>query len=204
MIRILDYGVGNLRAILNIYKHLGIPAALAKNTSELIDADKLILPGVGSFDQAMELLDASGMRLLLDDLVIKRNVPILGICVGMQMLAESSEEGVRPGLGWISGKILKLKPLKTQSNIVLPHMGWNDVEIVRASPLFRHTDSKSHYYFLHSFYFKCSSPDNEIGLTEYGMKFVSAISKSNIYGVQFHPEKSHQAGVTLLRSFSEI
>ena len=152
----------------------------------------------------MELLDASGMRLLLDDLVIKRNVPILGICVGMQMLAESSEEGVRPGLGWISGKILKLKPLKTQSNIVLPHMGWNDVEIVRASPLFRHTDSKSHYYFLHSFYFKCSSPDNEIGLTEYGIKFVSAISKSNIYGVQFHPEKSHQAGVTLLRSFSEI
>ena len=122
MIRILDYGVGNLRAILNIYKYLGIPASLAKNASQLIDADKLILPGVGSFDQAMKLLEASGMRSMLEDLVIKRTVPILGICVGMQMLAESSEEGARSGLGWISGKVLKLKPIKTEDNILLiPH-----------------------------------------------------------------------------------
>jgi glutamine amidotransferase len=204
MIRILDYGVGNLRAILNIYKHLGIPASLAKNASQLIDADKLILPGVGSFDQAMKLLEASGMRSMLEDLVIKRTVPILGICVGMQMLAESSEEGARSGLGWISGKVLKLKPIKIEDNLLLPHMGWNEVEIIRDSPLFRYIEPINHFYFLHSFYFKCSNTDNEIGLTEYGNKFASAISNSNIYGVQFHPEKSHQFGIDLLRGFSEI
>ena len=204
MIRIVDYGLGNIRAFQNMYKRLGIEARTARTAVELQDASKLILPGVGAFDHAMEQLQASGMREALDDMVLVRRVPVLGVCVGMQILAESSDEGVLGGLGWLRGKVRSLRLLPGADRIPLPHMGWNDVQAKPDARLFATADESLRFYFLHSFYFECNRAQDVAATADYGSPFCCAVQSDNVFGVQFHPEKSHHFGAGLLKRFSEL
>lgn len=204
MITLIDYGVGNLFAFQNVYKRLGIPIKIANNSSDLRNAEKLILPGVGSFDYAMSQLNASGMRDKLDDLVIVQKIPVIGICVGMQMMGNRSDEGKLEGLKWIDAEILKFDESLIKQRTKLPHMGWNDVIPSRETPLFQGLEKKSIFYFLHSYYFKCNNSIDSLAISEYGISFSSAINHDNIYGIQFHPEKSHQYGEKLLYNFAML
>ena len=204
MIAIIDYGLGNVLAFANLYKRINVQAAVARTPDQLRAADRLILPGVGAFDHAMERLEASGMRPALEEAVRGRGVPVLGVCVGMQILASSSEEGARPGLGWIDGGVKRFDPATLHQRTCLPHMGWNDVKPVGTEKLFRGLELDSRFYFLHSYFFQCAQRANVLAETEYGVTFASAVSAGNVYGVQFHPEKSHHFGTQLLKNFSEI
>jgi glutamine amidotransferase len=204
MITIVDYGVGNIMAFANTYKRLDIPHVVATSAEQLRDATRIILPGVGSFDHAMQRLESSGMRQVLDDLVLNKKVPVLGICVGMQMLAESSEEGTEAGLGWIKGKVRKFDVTKFTQTTHLPHMGWNNVRPNPDQALFKDLDNNSLFYFLHSYYFECHQEENVLAQSQYGFNFSCAVGTNNVFGVQFHPEKSHHFGATLLKNFAEI
>jgi glutamine amidotransferase len=204
MITLIDYGVGNIFAFQNVYKRLDIPTKIAKTHYDLADAQKLILPGVGSFDYAMGQLNASGMREKLDDLVLEKKVPVIGICVGMQMMGNRSDEGKLEGLKWIDSEILKFDENLIHQRTKLPHMGWNDVAPVKNHPLFDGLEKEAIFYFLHSFYFKCNNPTDIIAVSDYGLSFSSAVNKNNIYGIQFHPEKSHQYGEKLLHNFAKL
>jgi glutamine amidotransferase len=202
VIAIVNYGLGNIRAFANVLKHLNVPYLIAENAEALQRADKIILPGVGAFDHAMELLNRSGMRESLNELVLERDIPVLGICVGMQLLAESSEEGKLPGLGWIPGCVKKLNTENLSGKTKLPHMGWNQISPKRDHPLFNGLHNQSRFYFLHSYYFECTDPAHSIATTKYGSSFSSAVASNKIYGVQFHPEKSHENGILILKNFS--
>jgi glutamine amidotransferase len=204
MIAIIDYGLGNVRAFVNLYERLNIPVSIANKPSDLRAASKLILPGVGAFDHAMSLLNESGMRDSLEQMVILRKTPILGICVGMQVLAQSSEEGDLSGLGWIDGRVRKLKVGGADSGLPLPHMGWNTIQPVSENPFISNLTNNARFYFLHSFYFECNNSKDSIATTEYGTIFSSMVNKENIYGVQYHPEKSHHWGITLLKKFAAL
>ena len=204
MISIVDYGLGNVQAFLNTFKKLGVEACRARNPSELIGSTKIILPGVGSFDHAVELLNESGMRKTLDDLILKEKIPVLGVCVGMQILAAASEEGNLPGLGWIPGKVIAFRSVEKFRNLSVPHMGWNDIHSVSGHPLFDGLEPNARFYFLHSYYFKCDFSKNEIATTSYGSNFSCAVYQDNVFGVQFHPEKSHHYGMRLLKNFVEL
>ncbi len=204
MITIIDYGVGNIKAFLNVFKQLNIPAIAAKEKSEIEHATKLILPGVGAFDHAMERLNNSGMREALDRAVLKNQIPVLGICVGMQMLAASSDEGELPGLGWIDGTVKKFDVSNMKQLTHLPHMGWNDVLPVGNHSLFDELHVDAQFYFLHSYYFHCNNANNILAMADYGGNFTCAVGTDNIYGVQFHPEKSHQNGIQLLKNFANL
>lgn len=204
MITIVDYGLGNIRAFINVYRRLDIPVQVATNASDVKAAAKLILPGVGAFDHALELLDRSGMRESLDEVAAVGRVPVLGVCVGMQILAASSEEGSRRGLGWVEGEVKKFDVATLGATMRLPHMGWNDVTPVVPSALFQGLESGSRFYFLHSYYFRCAQRENVLAQTDYGALFSCAIRAGNVYGVQFHPEKSHHFGARLLRNFAEL
>lgn len=204
MITIIDYGLGNIQAFVNVYKRLNIAVSVAKNAAELSGAQRLILPGVGAFDHAMERLNSSGMRDELERLVGDEKVPVLGICVGMQILAESSDEGQRPGLGWVKGSVKGFSAVPELKGLPLPHMGWNDVLPRLDSPLFKGLEKDSRFYFLHSFYFDCMGGGGGIASASYGHDFICAVAEGNVFGVQFHPEKSHHFGTTLLKNFAEI
>ena len=173
-------------------------------SEDLIDATKIILPGVGSFDHAMGSLEDSGMLQTLDRLVMDDHVPVLGICVGMQILADSSEEGGRKGLGWVKGHVSSFASNTGFTALPMPHMGWNDVAPVVAAPLFRGLEKDSRFYFLHSYYFECDDAENVSACSDYGFKFNCAVQNDNVFGVQFHPEKSHQWGAVLLNNFAEL
>jgi imidazole glycerol-phosphate synthase subunit HisH len=204
MMTIVDYGLGNVRAFANVYNRLNIPVIIAKKAEHLEKATKIVLPGVGAFDHAMQRLGQSGMRDILDEMVLHRKVTVLGICVGMQMLARSSEEGILPGLGWIDAEVKKFDFSGYGHTVYVPHMGWNDVKVKISNGLFKKQDNDGRFYFLHSYYVVCSNNDNIIGVTNYGGEFVSAVNSGNIYGVQFHPEKSHQWGIQLLKNFADL
>ena len=204
MITLIDYGVGNIFAFQNVYKRLNIPTMIAKRKEDLVNAKKLILPGVGSFDYAMAQLNASGMREKLDELVLEKKVPVIGICVGMQIMGNRSEEGKLEGLKWINSDILKFDENLIQQRTKLPHMGWNDVDPINNHPLFIGLEKEAIFYFLHSFYFKCKNETESIAISNYGISFSSAVHRENIYGIQFHPEKSHQYGEKLLRNFANL
>lgn len=204
MITIIDYGLGNAKAFLNVYKRLNIVASVARTSSELSSAKKLILPGVGSFDCAMELLRQSGMRDALDELVLGRSIPVLGVCVGMQILASSSEEGQSGGLSWIDGQIRKFDVAAFRQPAPLPHMGWNDVWPVIQSPIFIGLEKDARFYFLHSYFFQSMQSEHVLAQADYGAVFTCAVNKANIFGVQFHPEKSHHYGTRLLKNFAEL
>jgi glutamine amidotransferase len=204
MITVVDYGLGNIRAFVNLYKRLNVGVAVACTAEELAGASKVILPGVGAFDHAMQQLNASGMRETLNTLVLERRVPVLGICVGMQILALRSDEGVLPGLGWIRGRVKALRSLAVAEPLPLPHMGWNDVRPASKSPLFAGLEEEARFYFLHSYYFECESSSDALAHSFYGKEFACAVNAGNVYGVQFHPEKSHHFGTQLLKNFAEL
>jgi|SRR5215813_965438 len=204
MISIVNYGCGNITAIANIYKRLDVPVSIASRPEDLRDAEKIILPGVGAFDHVVTCLDKCGMRDPLNELVLTRKKPILGICVGMQILARRSDEGVLEGLGWIDGQVKKIDISNFTRQPALPHMGWNDVAPVKRDSLFAHLEVDPRFYFLHSYYFDCANADDVLAVTDYGSSFPSAVHCNNIFGVQFHPEKSHQCGIQLLKNFSEL
>lgn len=203
MITIVNYGVGNVQAFANIFHRLGIPHRLASTAAELEGATQLILPGVGAFDWAMQRLSDSGMRSRLDSLVVDQRVPVLGVCVGMQMLARGSDEGQLPGLGWVPASVRRFDETRFDQKTRLPHMGWNDVHPQADHPLFREMTAPR-FYFLHSYYFQPDTEDTVVATADYMGPFAAAVGAGHIFGVQFHPEKSHQWGVQLLKNFAEL
>jgi imidazole glycerol-phosphate synthase subunit HisH len=204
MIAIVDYGVGNVRAFANIYQRLGIAAMLAATEHELAAADRIILPGVGAFDWAMTRLRQAGLLNVLHHCAQGERKPILGICVGMQMMARRSDEGELPGLGWIDGEVKRFDATRFADATHLPHMGWNGVRVDGAAGLFRGFDAGARFYFLHSYYFAPARPADVLATTDYHGEFAAGVHSGNIYGVQFHPEKSHQWGIALLKNFAEL
>lgn len=204
MIAIVDYGLGNILAFANVYKRLNLEVAVARCAEDLRGATKVILPGVGAFDHAMRMLDASGMRAPLDELALGARVPVLGVCVGMQILAGSSDEGAERGLGWIDGRVRSFRSQTFDKPLPMPHMGWNDVAPLRPSALFRELETDARFYFLHSYFFECARAQDIAATTSYGLEFSCAVAAGNILGVQFHPEKSHHFGAQLLKNFAEI
>lgn len=204
MITIVDYGLGNVQAIANIYTRLNIPVRTARSRADLDAATKIILPGVGAFDWAMARLNDSGMRERLDELVMAERSDVIGICVGMQMLARRSDEGTLPGLGWIDADVRIFDELRFTGSTHLPHMGWNDVSPLSDEGLFAGLGTGARFYFLHSYYFAPRHENDALSITDYNGRFVSSVRRENVYGVQFHPEKSHQWGIRLLKNFAEL
>lgn len=203
MITLVNYGLGNVQAFANIYRRLNIPVSVASTADELATAERVILPGVGAFDWAMTRLDASGMRACLDDLVLNKKRPVLGVCVGMQMMANRSDEGKLPGLGWIDAEVKRFDEAGFKQLTHLPHMGWNDVVPQSARCLFKDMASPQ-FYFLHSYYVAPAKQDDVLAQTDYNGMYASAVRSGNVFGTQFHPEKSHQWGITLLKNFAEL
>lgn len=203
MITLVNYGLGNIQAFVNIYKRLNIPVTVAETADQLAVAEKIILPGVGAFDWAMSRLEESGMRACLDELVMVRKKSVLGICVGMQIMARRSEEGELPGLSWISAEVKRFDETGFLQQTHLPHMGWNDVRPHDTECLFKGMVAPR-FYFLHSYYFAPANSGEVLALTEYNGSFASAVRSENVFGTQFHPEKSHQWGIQLLKNFAEL
>ena len=204
MIGIIDYGSGNVQAIATIYKNLNIDYLIISDPDDLKKANKLILPGVGAFDATMQQLIDSGLRDELNNLVINKKVPILGICVGLQVMGFGSDEGDLQGLGWIPGTVKKFNINKIESKPKLPHMGWNTIKDIQNHNLFKGIDNEFGFYFVHSFYFECESEDNILATSNYGTDFASSIYLDHIIGTQFHPEKSHENGVLLFKNFAQL
>ena len=204
MITIIDYGSGNIKAIANIYEKLNVKYTIATKPEDVVGAKKIFLPGVGAFDETISKLDSTGFRKILDLEVLQNKVPIIGICVGMQILAESSEEGTLKGLGYIKGKVKKIDASILQHKPKLPHLGWNTITINKENSLLKNIDLDLGFYFLHSFYFECQNADDILTTTTYGKEFASSVVHENVYGIQFHPEKSHQNGITLLHNFAKL
>jgi len=204
MIKIINYGSGNIQAILNIYKQLNIDCFVANTPEELSGATKLILPGVGAFDETMEQLVTSGFQVKLDQLVLKEKVPVIGICVGMQILAKSSEEGSLPGLGYIDAHVKKFDSSLFTQKPHLPHLGWNSISPTKEHPIFENIDFEQGFYFLHTYYFSCTSIEDRLASTHYGLEYASAVHHDNVFGMQFHPEKSHSNGIQLFKNFANL
>jgi imidazole glycerol-phosphate synthase subunit HisH len=204
MIRIVDYGVGNIQAFLTMFKRLGLDATRARSAEELEGATRLILPGVGAFDTAITLLNQSGMRPRLEELVHAQKVPVIGICVGMQMLGGGSDEGELPGLNWVPGRVKAFANTPASRDLPMPHMGWNDLSIRPGNKLFTGFEPEPRFYFLHSYYFDAEDEADVAATAEYGLDFDCIVSRGHIHGVQCHPEKSHHFGAQLLKNFAEL
>lgn len=204
MITIIDYGLGNVQAFANIYRRANIPVVMAQDADALRGARKVVLPGVGSFDWAMTRLNNSGMREPLDAMVRAGQCDVIGICVGMQILAERSDEGQLPGLGWVRGEVRRFDEHRFTDRTHLPHMGWNDVVPRAGEALFRGIEQDARFYFLHSYYFEPAINEDILATTDYGGSFACGVRHRNVFGVQFHPEKSHQWGIQLLKNFAEL
>jgi glutamine amidotransferase len=204
MIGIVNYGSGNVQAIANIYNRVNIPFKIISNYEQMKKVDKLILPGVGAFDATMKVLNNSGLREALDEQVLVSGKPVLGICVGMQILSKGSDEGEIGGLGWIDGMVKKFDLTKIHEKPYLPHMGWNSISPLVNHDLFKGVDNELGFYFVHSYYFETENSVNALCNTYYGGYFSSAVYKNQIFGVQFHPEKSHSNGIKLLSNFAKM
>jgi imidazole glycerol-phosphate synthase subunit HisH len=201
MLTIIDYGTGNLNSVANMIRYVGGTCQITSEYNDIANAEKLILPGVGAFDQGIKALNERNITNALSTAVLGRGVPILGICLGMQLMTKHSEEGHLPGLGWLDAEVRKFRFHK-KSTLKVPHMGWNNVFIQRANPLV-HKEERQRFYFVHSYHVVCAEEVNVVATCNYGYDFVAAFSRGNIFGVQFHPEKSHRFGMTLLKSFLE-
>lgn len=201
MITIIDYGMGNLGSVHNMFKRIGAESKVTSDLDEVASATKILLPGVGAFDNAMNRINSSGLRDILDKKALEEGIPILGICLGMQLLTRGSEEGSVPGLDWIPADTIKFN---RDSGLKVPHMGWNVVHVSTPSKLTDSLPEESRFYFVHSYHVIAHEPQFSILKTDYGLRFDSAIQNKNIYGTQFHPEKSHKFGMELLRNFAEL
>jgi imidazole glycerol-phosphate synthase subunit HisH len=200
IIHIVDYGIGNIRSIQKSLQRIDVQTHITSNPSDILSADKIILPGVGHFMKAVENLKRKGLWEVLNVAVMEKKIPILGICLGMQLMTKFSEEGDVQGFGWIDG-ITKRFDLANTS-LKVPHMGWNNIEIRKHQVLSSGINSSSFFYFVHSYYVTCNNQEDILYETKYAIKFVSGLKKNNIFGVQFHPEKSHKAGLLMLSNFS--
>ncbi|MBU5636079.1 imidazole glycerol phosphate synthase subunit HisH [Geomonas sp. Red69] len=201
MITIVDYGMGNLGSIRNMFKRIGAAAVITGDLEQIARAEKILLPGVGAFDNAMLRIDESGLREVLDQKALVERVPVLGICLGMQLLTRSSEEGSRPGLGWVAAQTKRFPALP---GLKVPHMGWNLVELTRDSALTGGLAGEVRFYFVHSYYVCVDDEKDQILKAHYGLDFTAALQHDNIYGAQFHPEKSHRFGMQLLKNFASL
>lgn len=201
MIAIIDYGMGNLGSILNMFKRVGAEAEITGDPARIRKASKLLLPGVGAFDQAMRRIDEGGFAEVLEHKVRIEKAPLLGICLGMQLLTCSSEEGTLPGLGWIDAVTMRIP---RGAGIKVPHMGWNIVVPQRPSPLTLNLPKESRFYFVHSYCVHVKHEDHSIMKATHGIEFDAVIQHGNIFGVQFHPEKSHRFGMQLLKNFAGL
>lgn len=200
---VIDYGMGNLGSIANMLKYLGANATISSDKSIISRAHKLILPGVGHFDRAMQNINQLGLIDAISQKVLLEKTPIMGICLGMQLLCNSSEEGSDKGLCFVDANVVKFSFEKSQ-NLKVPHMGWNKVELTKpASLITKGLSQDSRFYFVHSYYVACKDDKDILTKSTYGHSFVSSFEKENIVGVQFHPEKSHKYGITLFRNFIE-
>lgn len=202
MIVIVDYQMGNLGSIANALKKLGFSAMISSDANRISKADKLILPGVGAFDNGMKNIINLGLVDILNQKVQIEKTPVLGICLGMQLLTQKSEEGSLPGLGYIKGETVRFK-FDEDWGLHIPHMGWNTIEIKKNSYLFSKMYDEPRFYFVHSYYVVCDNYEEVIAKTRYGLEFISAIQKDNIVGTQFHPEKSQKFGLKILKNFAE-
>lgn len=203
MIAIVDYGLGNIGSVAHMLRHIGADCTFASTVGEIEQADALILPGVGAFDYAMDVLHRKGFVEPLRRQALDRKVPILGICLGMQLLASRSEEGNATGLELIDAEFLKFRP-EPGTTLKVPHMGWNAVTTVRDNPLIASTDEEQRFYFVHSYYARTKYPSDDIATCNYGVQFVAAYGRDNVFGVQFHPERSHKFGMSVLKSFATL
>ncbi len=204
MIAILDYGMGNIASIRNMMRRVGGDAVITSDLESVEELSGIILPGVGAFDNAMQKLNASGIADTLRDFVLERKTPFLGVCLGMQLLFESSEEGKLPGLGFIGGQVRRFKgPEFHAGKLKIPHMGWNVVRPRDDAALFVGLDQEPRFYFVHSYHAVCAD-DNDIAATcNYGYEFTCSVNRDNIYAAQFHPEKSHRFGMKVFENFME-
>ncbi len=204
MITIINYNAGNIKSIQNMLKRIGVKSCISSKPEEIEQAEKLILPGVGHFDYGMRNLQESGLIGVLNKKVVADKVPLLGICLGAQLLGNRSEEGVLAGLGWIDMDIVKFDKAKMGESLKIPHMSWNEINIKKDSNLLTGLDNESRFYFVHSYHMKCNDENDVLTNTNYGYEFTSAVEKENIFGVQFHPEKSHKFGMRLLENFINL
>lgn len=205
MLVILDYGVGNLNSIRNMLKYIGVEAVISSDLSIVQKADKFILPGVGAFDHGIRSLRSSTYFEILERKVLENKTPLLGICLGAQLLATKSEEGDLPGLGWIGGKIVRFDfQSLNQTSLKIPHMGWGRIDVKNESKLFTKMESEARFYFVHSYHWVCDNPMHVIASSTYGYSFTAGVEQNNIIGVQFHPEKSHRFGMKLLENFAKF
>lgn len=204
MIGVIDYGAGNIGSILNMIKKAGGKARLVRTPEEIADTEKLILPGVGHFDHGMNALHASGLTDALHQSVLSDRKPILGICLGAQLMTRRSEEGTSDGLAWIDAEVRKFRPESSTRRLRVPHMGWNHVRPVKESRLVFRLPEPSRFYFVHSYYIDCNEPADILFTTSYGHDFTSGFERENIFAVQFHPEKSHKYGYQLLQNFIKM
>ncbi|CAN5285370.1 imidazole glycerol phosphate synthase subunit HisH [soil metagenome] len=203
MITIINYGMGNLGSVQNMLKRIGVPCEISGDAAVISKAKKILLPGVGAFDAAMIKMKESGLKAVLDEKALNEKVPVLGICLGMQLLTRSSEEGVQRGLGWVPAQTLKFN-FTAASELKVPHMGWNVTHPKKASKLTENFSDKTRFYFVHSYYVKADNAEDVLTTTHHGIDFDSIIQHDNIYGAQFHPEKSHKFGMLLLQNFAKI
>jgi glutamine amidotransferase len=200
MVTIIDYGMGNVGSISNMLRKLGVDSIVSGSESEILAADRLILPGVGAFDHGMRNLRERGLLSVLEETVRRRGVPCLGICLGMQLMARRSEEGCESGLGWLDAECVRFRPAAAAAPIKVPHMGWNTVQTTR--PGFGWLNSDARFYFVHSYHLNCHDDGDVLGWTTHGYRFPAVVRRENAFGVQFHPEKSHRFGLEMLRAFA--
>ena len=203
MITIVDYGMGNLGSICNMFKRIGTAVEVTSNVARIAAARKLLLPGVGAFDAAMSRIKERGLREVLDRKALDERIPVLGICLGMQLLCNQSEEGKLPGLGWIDADVRRFR-VSTETPLKIPHMGWNTVDVQKPNPLIATDEGEQRYYFVHSYHADCRNHSDVLATAHYGYNFAAAVSRDNIMGVQFHPEKSHRFGLALMRRFVNL
>jgi glutamine amidotransferase len=201
MISVVDYGMGNLRSVVKAFERLQCPVVVTSSEKDLLKATKIVLPGVGHFAYGMKKIEGLHLRPVLDFLVQEKQVPVLGICLGMQLMTLSSEEGNAEGLKWIQAETVRLDPGNLNPGLKIPHMGWNTLGVRKDHPMARHLKGMETFYFVHSFHVRCHNPEDILFTTTYGMDFVSGFSHRHLTGVQFHPEKSHAAGLQMIRGF---
>jgi glutamine amidotransferase len=203
MIVVVDYGMGNLGSIVNMFKKIGVPVEVSADPDVVVGASKLVLPGVGAFDAGMSQIEARGLRPVLARKVLDERVPILGICLGTQLMTKSSEEGTSQGLGWIDAETVRFR-FPNEAGLRVPHMGWNEIQRAKNSLLLSDLDASARFYFVHSYHLVCQEKTDVLMTAAYGYEFVAAVERGNIAGVQFHPEKSHRFGLQLLRNFTHL